>query len=279
MFGLRIAIVLAALSLVLSGCARPPKHLDVDASAASLSHSYVPVNHSLSDLARFNFTELTGRTIRVSSIEDIKLRDHEVVLTFDDGPSPKITTAILDALDLYRVKATFLPVGRMVDRHPETLRDVAQRGHSVGTHTHDHENLANESTNDALEKIQWGYASVQKALAPIGMKPAPFFRFPYLSDTQVLRTNLADDRMVVLDVDIDSKDYKKSTPQEVLERTLRRVEARGRGIILFHDIQGRTAKMLPEFLAELSARGYQIVHLTPSNRGIFDRALVTASVD
>lgn len=278
MVALRFAVLLAALSLVLSGCARPPSRLDAD-KTTPVAHSYVATNHSLSDLSRFKFTGLTGRTLKVSAIEDIKLRDGEVVLTFDDGPSPRLTNAILDALDAYKVKATFLSVGRMVDRHPETIREVARRGHTVGTHTHDHENLRLVTEESAMEKIRWGYASLHKALAPIGKKPAPFFRFPYLSDTQVLRTSLADEDMVVLDVDIDSEDYKKATPAQVMARTLRRVEARGRGIILFHDIQARTAEMMPEFLAALSEGGYEVVHLVPGRRGIFDLPLVTAAID
>lgn len=275
MFVLRIAFAAGLMAAVLGGCAKPPHQLDAGAPGIS-AHAYLSGDDNLRLAERYKYSQLTGRVLHISSIDDIKLRDREVVLTFDDGPRAHLTEKILDALDVYSVKATFLSVGRMADMHPEIIREVALRGHTVGTHTHDHENLGKINSAAAMDKIAWGYRSLVKALAPIGKKPAPFFRFPYLSDTKVLRASLASDRMVVLDVDIDSEDYRKASPDQVLQRTLRRLEARGRGVILFHDIQARTAEMMPEFLDELEARGYKVVHLVPSNRGLFDRALVTA---
>ncbi|HEV7291193.1 MAG TPA: hypothetical protein VGN79_02650, partial [Devosia sp.] len=80
----------------------------------------------------------------------------------------------------------------------------------------------------------------------------------------------------VLDVDIDSKDYYKDTPEVVAARTLDRLEARGSGVILFHDIHERTVEMLPNFLEALADRGYSVVRLVPKNGGIFARDLITA---
>lgn len=275
------AAAVAALCLLLSGCAKPPPklaELESVHEVAALNADATP-EKSAARVARYRHSALTGRTLRVAGIDDIKLRKGEVVLTFDDGPSPRLTSAILDALDAYQVKATFLVVGQMADAHPEMVQKVARQGHTIGTHTHDHADLARETHNGAMGKIRAGYRAVARALAPINEKPAPFFRFPYLSDTRVLRTSLANDHMVVLDVDIDSHDYWKSTPGEVLNRTLARLEARGSGIILFHDIQARTAAMLPDFLAALQAHNYEVVHLMPDRRGLFGKALVTAGLD
>jgi peptidoglycan/xylan/chitin deacetylase (PgdA/CDA1 family) len=81
---------------------------------------------------------------------------------------------------------------------------------------------------------------------------------------------------VVLDVDIDSKDYFKDTPATVAARTISRLEARGSGIILFHDIHQRTVDMLPMFLDQLARRGYSVVRLVPRDNSIFGRDLITA---
>ncbi|WP_235935898.1 polysaccharide deacetylase family protein [Devosia aurantiaca] len=94
-----------------------------------------------------------------------------------------------------------------------------------------------------------------------------------------MRTNLLTGNIVVLDVDIDSKDYYKDSPETVAARTLDRLDARGSGIILFHDIHQRTVDMLPGFLAELEARGYSVVRLAPKNLGLFDRDVITAQAD
>jgi len=272
---------LAAFCVLLTGCAKPPPQLAPAESVhevAALS-AYVAPEKSRKLLARYRHTALTGRTLHVASQGDIQLRKGEVVLTFDDGPSPKLTNTILDALDAYHVKATFLVVGQMADAHPKTVQQVALRGHTIGTHTHDHADLAHETHNGAMGKIRAGYRAVARALAPIEAEPSPFFRFPYLSETRLLRASLADDHMVVLGVDVDSSDYLKSTPEQVLNRTLARLDARGGGIILFHDIQARTAAMLPDFLEALEARHYEVVHLTPDRRGLFGKALVTAGLE
>src|SRR5271165_7340723 len=78
---------------------------------------------------------------RVGSLqyqESLPLNDHEVVLTFDDGPLPPYTTRVLDILDSECVKATFFLVGQMAKAHPEVVRRIHQAGHSIGTHSYTH---------------------------------------------------------------------------------------------------------------------------------------------
>ncbi|MER0238316.1 polysaccharide deacetylase family protein [Fulvimarina sp. MAC8] len=216
-----------------------------------LYQSFLPASRSL----------LAGRTLAVAEVSDIALRDKEVVLTFDDGPMPGKTPKILKALDDAGVGATFLMVGQMARAYPEIARQVAAEGHTVGTHTERHANLRTMSTESALAEIRRGEASITAAL---GEKPAPFFRFPYLADTKALRARLAGQGVVAIDVDIDSKDYFKDGPSRVMSRTLASIEKKGKGVILFHDIQARTVAMLPGFLKELERRGYKVVDLKPA---------------
>lgn len=221
-------------------------------------------------------TGLAGRTLKVHSIADIRLARNEVVLTFDDGPVPGKTEAILAALDRHGVKATFLMVGRMAKNNPALVRKVAARGHAIGTHTQNHPNLASMSHDKALAEIAQGRQSVAAALIPTGMKAAPFFRFPYLSDTPALRRHLASKGVVVIDVNIDSKDYFVSTPDQVRARTVAAVKARGSGIILLHDLHQRTASMLPRLLDDLHASGFKVVNLQPARSHV--DGLLTASL-
>lgn len=219
---------------------------------------------------------LAGRTLTVSNNSQLVLRPGEVVLTFDDGPRPGKTEAVLEMLAHHEVKATFLMLGEAAQRHPELVREVARAGHTIGTHTFGHTNLAELDQADAMAEIMAGQRAVAAALRTIGARPSRFFRFPYLAQTGLIRASAVDHDFIVLDVDVDSKDYYKESSQVVMARTLDRLEARGQGVILFHDIHARTIAMLPAFLDELAARGYSVVALRSSGGGVFDTPLVTA---
>lgn len=214
-------------------------------------------------------SQLAGRVLEISSQSDLKLKPGEVVLTFDDGPSPSYTPRILKALSDHGVYATFFMVGEMADAHPETAQLVAEAGHTIGSHTHDHTQLTKVTEAAAVTQVGAGLNSVQRAIADTGARVAPFFRFPYLADTPALRHILMNAGMVIFDVDVDSKDYIKRTPDQVRENTLRRLDAAGGGIILFHDIHSRTANMLPGFLDALDERGYTVVRVVPKRPGFF----------
>ncbi len=268
--------------MLFAGCAKPIRHTDI-AQAQSPTDEMVTGSVLQTASARlsqpmpqrvFNAGSLAGRTLEVAATADIILRPGEVILTFDDGPRPGKTVQILDALDRYGVKATFLMLGSAAKANPALAQLVAKRGHTVGSHTYDHVDLAGLSRQAALNEIARGEAAVADALGNEDF--APFFRFPYLSQTGYLRTSLLQGDMVVLDVDIDSKDYYKDSAAVVAARTLERLEARGSGIILFHDIHQRTVDMLPGFLAELEARGYSVVRLVPKAPGMFGRSVITA---
>jgi peptidoglycan/xylan/chitin deacetylase (PgdA/CDA1 family) len=279
-------VVTGLLGATLTGCAKPPKQTELMAQAvapiqASAATAYLPASVRLYQVPphrAFAATGIAGRTLAVATTTDIILNPGEVVITFDDGPRPGKTPAILDTLDQFGVKATFLMLGTSAAANPDIARLVAERGHSVGSHTYDHVDLTKLSRQAAFEEIARGERAVADALQGTGVGAAPFFRFPYLAQDGFLRAGLLGGDMVVLDVDIDSKDYYKDTPQVVAQRTLDRLEARGSGVILFHDIHQRTVDMLPEFLEEIAARGYSVVHLVPQQPGLFGRPVITADV-
>lgn len=218
--------------------------------------------------------KLAGRTLYASSVGDIRLKPGEIILTFDDGPVPGKTNQILNTLSSYGVKATFLMVGSMANSYPSHVRTVVSRGHSIGSHTSDHANLRNVSLASAKAKIRAGEKAISKAT---GRGPAPFFRFPYLAGTPALRSWLAQRGVVVLDVDIDSKDYFKDSPTTIVNRTMARLRARGSGIILFHDIHSRSVAALPLLLKELKAGGYKVVALKSGNRPTTDDPVLVSN--
>jgi len=187
------------------------------------------------------------------------LQNKEVVLTFDDGPWPNTTKAVLDALDTHCTKATFFTIGKHALYHPEILKQVAAAGHTVGTHTWSHVDLSKLQPDQAKEEIEKGFSAVKLALAGA---PASFFRFPQLKGPPDMEAYLGSRNVGIFSTDIDSFDFKfGKKPEAVVKTVMERLEKKGKGIVLMHDFQKVTSIALPALLAELKAKGYKVVHL------------------
>jgi peptidoglycan/xylan/chitin deacetylase (PgdA/CDA1 family) len=194
--------------------------------------------------------------------ESLPLEDHEVVLTFDDGPLPPRTNHVLDTLASECVKATFFLVGKMATTYPDVVRKIVAAGHTVGTHSQNHPlRLHRVPLAKAEQEISDGIASVTSVL---GEPPAPFFRIPGLARTGAIDQYLASQNLMTWSADFPADDWTRISPAQVYSRALQRVEAYGKGILLLHDIQARTVEALPALLHELKRRGYRIVHVVPA---------------
>ncbi len=188
------------------------------------------------------------------------LKPGEIVLTFDDGPHKQLTPVVLDVLDQHCAKATFFMVGQRAIAYPGIVRDVAQRGHTIATHTWSHRNLKELGAEGAVSEIELGISAVQRAL---GAPAAPFFRFPYLSDPAHGTQHLRQRHTGIFSIDIDSYDFRTRSPTVVMRNVMQQIGPKGRGIILFHDIQPSTAGALGALLSDLKAGGYRVVHMVP----------------
>jgi peptidoglycan/xylan/chitin deacetylase (PgdA/CDA1 family) len=188
------------------------------------------------------------------------LRPKEIVLTFDDGPWPHNTPAVLAALAANCTKATFFPIGKHATWHPEILKRVAEAGHSIGSHTWSHPDLSKKSKEEAIREIEMGASAVHMA---VGGPIAPFFRFPDLRHPPEMVTYLGQRNIAIFSCDFDSFDFKLRKPEQVIKSVMTKLEKHGKGIILMHDFQHATAEALPELLAQLKANGYKVVHMVP----------------
>jgi len=187
------------------------------------------------------------------------LRDHEVVLTFDDGPWPENTPSVLKTLADECTTGIFFSIGKHATYYPEILKQVYAAGHTIGSHTWSHANLNDKKLNDQQrkEEIEKGFSAVKWALG--GISPAPFFRFPALQHPPELVTYLGNRNIAIFSCDLDSFDFKASKPQTVIDNVMRKLDKLGKGIILMHDFQKHTAEALPELLKRLKDSGYKVV--------------------
>ncbi len=194
----------------------------------------------------------------------LALSDHEVVLTFDDGPAPT-TPQVLSALKEQCVRATFFVIGHNASANPALVKREVEEGHSVGYHSNSHpeRTLRLMTLEAAKADIEAGIAAVDKAAYGDAAAPprTPFFRFPGFADSPALLDYLRGRGMTVFGSDLWASDWRTMTPQAELDLVMGRLEQAGKGIILFHDSKASTAKMLPDFLRALKARGFKVAHM------------------
>ena len=187
------------------------------------------------------------------------LRDHEVVLTFDDGPWPENTPSVLKTLADECTTGIFFSIGKHATYYPEILKQVYAAGHTIGTHTWSHATLTNKKLTEdqRKEEIEKGISAVKWALG--GVSPAPFFRFPALQHPPEMVTYLGTRNIAIFSCDLDSFDFKAKNAQQVIDVTFKKLNKLGKGIILLHDFHKHTAEALPELLHRLKAEGYKVL--------------------
>lgn len=195
--------------------------------------------------------------------QTLQLADKEIVLTFDDGPLPALTTRLLDILAAECARATFFVVGQNAKMYPGLVRRIAAEGHTVGHHSWSHPNLATMSFDPALDNILHGVTATEAALKGTSARAAPFFRFPYFASTPKLLDALQARRIAVFGADFWASDWEPKTPEQIFRLVTERLAKARRGIVLFHDVQARTIAMMPAFLRHLRREGYRLVHVVP----------------
>jgi len=200
------------------------------------------------------------------------LREGEVVLTFDDGPWPKNTQAVLAALAAHCTKAIFFPIGLHATYEPSILKQVAAAGHAVGSHTWCHQDLSKTKGRcnvngkiqtveyDPKDEIEMGISAVHWA---VGGPTAPYFRFPALRQPPELIEYLAKRNIAMFSTDMDSFDFKMRKPQQVRQSVMEKLKKHGKGIVLMHDFQHATAEAAMDLLNDLKAGGYKVVFMQP----------------
>jgi peptidoglycan-N-acetylglucosamine deacetylase len=197
--------------------------------------------------------------------QTLPLADKEVVITFDDGPMPHYSNPVLDILAAQCVRATYFLVGEMARAYPAVVRRIYQAGHSIGTHTEDHPSRMQKLPIAKIrQEIDEGIADVAAALGD-PTELAPFFRIPGLARSDAIEEELAARSLIVFSSDTVADDWHhRIKPPEIVRRAMSRLQTRGKGILLLHDIHPATVAALPELLKKLKEEGFRVVHVVPA---------------
>ena len=192
-----------------------------------------------------------------------------VALTFDDGPDPAWTPAILDALRAAHVPATFFVTGSNVVGHPELVRRILAEGHELGNHTYTHPNLALRSDVDTRIEL----AATERAVEAFTGHAMRLFRAPFFGDAEPqtideLEPILTAQRLGYTSVGlhVDPLDWETPGADAIVARTVAGIESKdelsGGQIVLLHDSGGDrsgTLAALPRIIERLRADGYRFV--------------------
>lgn len=186
----------------------------------------------------------------------VETSEKVVALTFDDGPKPGQTEAILDILKRHEVRASFFMVGRRIERHPELAARVLAEGHQLGNHSYSHRRLVLKSPSYVQGEID----KTDALLRGLGVKGEILFRAPYGKKLVVLPWLLSRSGRKHITFDVVSRD---DETQDVALLTSRVMESvRPGSIILFHDggqDKPGTVQAVDLVLGKLKAEGYRFV--------------------
>jgi peptidoglycan-N-acetylglucosamine deacetylase len=200
----------------------------------------------------------------LSRLPEAAARRREVALTFDDGPDPSATPAVLDLLDRYDARASFFCVGERAAAHPDLVREIARRGHSIENHSQHHSNFFAAYGLGALGR---DVAAAQQILTDLAGRPPRFFRAPMGLRSPLLDPVLAHAGLQLVSWTRRGYDAVSCSPERILRRLLRRL-APG-DILLLHDRPSALARcrepvvlsVLPALLRHLVAENLRAVSL------------------
>jgi len=172
-----------------------------------------------------------------------KLRNQQIHLTFDDGPTPTVTTDLLNLLEYHNIKATFFVVGKVAKNHIYILQDIHQRGHVLANHSYHHVKFHNLPLKAQLNEI----IQTNEVIEQVTGQAVKFFRPPQGIWTIKLLFKIFTLKMTLVHWSRDSLDCRELTSQQIIANFKQQPIENG-DIILFHDDDEKAIKVLRELL-------------------------------
>lgn len=199
-------------------------------------------------LAFSAYTDLAklGKPVTAPAAEEEK----RVALTFDDGPHPVYTKALLDGLAQRNVHATFFVIGKNIEGREELITRMQKEGHLIGNHTYDHVRICDLSGEAACEQIEKTSALIRE----ITGEDTEFVRPPFGEWNKSMECSF---RMIPVLWDVDPLDWTTKNVSLVEQRILDTVK--DGDIILLHDCYESSVEAALDIVDRLQAQGYKFV--------------------
>lgn len=177
-------------------------------------------------------------------------------ISFDAAWGNEQTETLLDILDEHNVKTTFFLVGDWVESYPQSVKEIALRGHDVGNHSDTHAHMSELSKEEQIDEI----ISCNDKIKAITNKDVTLFRPPYGEYDNKLVINCKEQQMYCTQWNIDSLDWKDPTPQQMVERIKNNLK--NGSIILMHNGAKNTPEALPMIIDAIKSEGYELVPIS-----------------
>lgn len=195
----------------------------------------------------------TAATPKKNPIYRVESTKKQVAISFDAAWGDEETAQLLEILDQYKVKATFFLVGDWVDKYPDDVKTIAQKGHDLGNHSDTHPHMPQLSADDAAKEIT---ACNEKIKALTGNAPT-LFRPPYGDYDNMVVSTVKDMGMYCVQWDVDSLDWKDPSPEQMCKTVLSKIK--DGSIVLMHNGAKNTPAALPGIIKGIQDKGYEIV--------------------
>ncbi len=198
----------------------------------------------------------TATTDRVIPIYCVDTDKKVCSISFDAAWGNEQTEGLLDTLDEYKVKTTFFLVGDWAKKYPDSVKEIAKRGHDVGNHSATHAHMTQLSSEGMLTELETCNNRIKK----LTKKRPTLFRPPYGDyDNNVVNTVKSLD-MYCIQWNIDSLDWKDPSVDQIVQNCTSKLEPGS--IILLHNGAKNTPEALPKVIEAIRAKGYKIVPIS-----------------
>ena len=189
-------------------------------------------------------------------IYSVNTEEKKVAISFDAAWGNEQTTELLDILDRYDVKATFFLVGQWVDNYPDSVKEIAEKGHDVENHSNTHAHMPELSLEGMKEEIE----SCNEKIETLTGKCPTLFRPPYGDYNNDVVGAVKALNMYCIQWDVDSLDWKDLSSDDITQRVTSKLQPGS--IVLLHNGAKNTPAALPSIIEGIRAQGYELVPIS-----------------